>query len=486
MIGRAGKLALTILFGAGFCVRAQTAGGFTATGSMTTPRQFHTATLLTNGKVLVTGGLIPCCTTWASAELYDPSAGTFTATGAMASPRYMHTATLLPSGKVLIAGGAFGQDNFALNSAELYDSATGTFSPTGVMTSARYFHTATLLNNGLVLIAGGHASGEAPLAELYDPSTGIFTSTGLTDGGGTATLLPNGKVLFADSGIGELYDPATGTFTRTGAPIDPGTQPAAVLLTNGKVLIAGGDVGDGFVGTASASIYDPATGAFSLTGSMTAGIDDWLAGALLPDGKVLISGENRTSGCENSPSGCLGTAELYDPITGTFSSPGNSQSEEGHAETLLPDGTLLISGGWYFCGFMPAPGCGGTLANAEIYHPGLLVSAPQLFSVSGDGKGQGAIWHSATGEIAASSSPAVAGDALSMYAANLAEGGVIPPLVAISGKLAEILYFGDAPRYSGYFQVNFRVPNGVTAGPAVAVRLTYLGRPSNELSIAVQ
>lgn len=386
----------------------------------------------------------------------------------------------------MIAGGAFGQDNSALNSAELYDPATGTFSPTGVMTSARYFHTATLLNNGQVLIAGGYASGEVPLAELYDPSTGIFTSTGLTDGGGTATLLPNGTVLFADSGIAELYDPATGTFTHLADPIEPGAQPAAVLLTNGKVLIAGGDVGAGFEGTASASIYDLATGAFSVTGSMTVGIDDWLAGALLPDGKVLISGENRTSGCENSPVGCLGTAELYDPITGTFSSPGYSQSEEGHAETLLPDGTLLISGGWYFCGFMPAPGCGGTLAKAEIYHPGVLVSAPQLFSASGDGKGQGAIWHSTTGEIATSSSPAVAGEALSMYAANLAEGGVIPPQVAIGGKLAEILFFGDAPGYPGYYQVNFRMPNGVTPGSAVPLRLTYIGRLSNEVTMGAQ
>ena len=127
MTGRSGKLALTILVGAMGCARAQTAGGFTATGSMTTPRQLHTATLLTNGKVLITGGMGTNCG-GTCAELYDPSAGIFTATGTMASPRFEHTATLLPSGKVLIAGGAFGQDNSALNSAELYDSATGTFS----------------------------------------------------------------------------------------------------------------------------------------------------------------------------------------------------------------------------------------------------------------------------------------------------------------------------------------------------------------------
>jgi uncharacterized protein (TIGR03437 family) len=109
-----------------------------------------------------------------------------------------------------------------------------------------------------------------------------------------------------------------------------------------------------------------------------------------------------------------------------------------------------------------------------------------LFSLSGDGNGQGAIWHSATGLIASSQNPAVAGEILSMYTTSLAEGGVVPPQVAIGGKLTEILFFGDAPGYPGYFQVNFRVPRGVVPGSVVPVRLTYIGRPSNAVTIGVQ
>ena len=72
-----------------------------------------------------------------------------------------------------------------------------------------------------------------------------------------------------------------------------------------------------------------------------------------------------------------------------------------------------------------------------------------------------------------------------MYTTSLFEGGVIPPQVVIGSQPAEILFFGDAPEYPGYYQVNFRVPSGVTPGPAVSVRLTYLGRSSNTVTMGL-
>src|ERR1035441_10349420 len=82
------------------------AASFSFTGSMTTNRENHTATLLPNGTVLVAGGSPDDGSAYvSSAELYNPGSGTWTPTGAMASVRAYHTATLLPNGKVLVVGG---------------------------------------------------------------------------------------------------------------------------------------------------------------------------------------------------------------------------------------------------------------------------------------------------------------------------------------------------------------------------------------------
>jgi uncharacterized protein YjdB len=169
---------------------------WTPTGSLSTQRSLHTATLLPNGKVLVAGGQLGGFTATpntTSAELYDPVAGTWSPTGSLSTARSSHTATLLPNGMVLVAGGGAIQD-----SAELYNPTTGTWSPTGSLSTGVSGHTATLLPNGMVLVAGGTVAG--PITELYNPATGTWALTGSLSTVRfyhTATLLPNGMVLVA-------------------------------------------------------------------------------------------------------------------------------------------------------------------------------------------------------------------------------------------------------------------------------------------------
>jgi WD40 repeat protein len=182
-------------------------GGFTPTGSMTASRHDHTATLLSDGRVLITGGTGTTAggTTskvHSSAEIYDPRTGKFSPTGSMATARQFDTATLLPDGRVLVVGGEDAL-NMPLDSAELYDPKTGTFSPTGSMSDTWEGHTATLLPDGRVLVAGGlQNSMIVPVASavLYDPETGLFTTGGSMAAGRqghTATLLADGRVLIA-------------------------------------------------------------------------------------------------------------------------------------------------------------------------------------------------------------------------------------------------------------------------------------------------
>jgi Galactose oxidase, central domain len=368
-------LFLLAVAGQASLVRAQSGGTFTATGSMTSARAGHTATLLRNGKVLIAGGYGN-----ASAELYDPSAGTFAPTGHMTGARAGHAATLLPDGRVLIAAGFTLQSGQqAVATAELYDPSTGTFTATGDMVFAPGFlSTATLLGNGKVLIAGG-----GPTAQLYDSATGTFAVTGAYAGSytrpfvDTATLLQDGRVLitgcdcFGAAPVIELYGPGTNTFSLTGTRNGTvgwwGDVNTATLLMNGKVLVAGSDEYDW---SADAEVYDPSTGTVTSIGYMTAP-HEFSTATLLPDGQVLVAGSQLPGGSS------LSSAELYDSETGTFHAAGNMTAPRfQHTATLLPNGEVLMSGGY---SPWPAP-----TSSAELYTPGRVQGTPTVRIMDND------------------------------------------------------------------------------------------------------
>jgi len=241
------------------------------------------------------------------------------------------------------------------------------------MTSPRFAHTATSLPNGEVLLAGGigvnpdcEDSGPAvqSTAELYNTASHSFRATGnMKDARSehTATLLPNGKVLIVagltDLGVisntAELYDPATGVFTSTASTVTPRFQHTATLLPDGKVLVVGGFDSTSPTGqaTATAELYDPGTGSFKASSSMATARAGHAA-TLLPNGTVLVTG-----GFTNATDQAAGSsAEVYNPFTGSFSPAGQMLSTRAkHTATLLPSGMVLLAG--------------GATPTAELYNP---------------------------------------------------------------------------------------------------------------------
>ena len=360
------------------------ASGFVPTGSMETARVHHTATLMPNGKVLIAGGADGAGNSLASAELFDSVTGTFSPTASMSSARSDAGAALLSNGKVLVVGGGDSAGNM-FATAELYDPASANFSPTGSMSTPRLGATITPLANGKVLIAGGFGPGTSALprldsAEVYDPATGSFSSAGSMSVGRvlhTAVLLADGKVLIAggttSSGGGgaatasaDLYDPQTNAFTPITKMMTDRAQLTSTLLGNGEVLTVGGWNGhaadsaddppwDPLFG----ELFSPVSKIFSQTGNMSTTRMGHTS-SRLPDGTVLVVGGVPNLQNQDEQPSDPQSVELFIPTSATFTTTGGLAIERSdHTATVLPNGQVLVTGG--------VDVTGRTLATAELY-----------------------------------------------------------------------------------------------------------------------
>lgn len=276
-----------------------------ATGNLAHARYGATTSMMSDGRVLIAGGLSTPTTT-SSIEIYDPASGAFSGGPFLSlnEPRSAAIAVTLPTGQVLIAGGRenVGSES-TLRSAELFDPVSQPASETGMLGSRRQRATATLLADGRVLICGGFDSG---------------------DGGGV-----NG-----DPGVGglasaEIYSPLSGMFSPTGSMSTPREQATAVLLADGRVLVIGGYDASNGVNLQTSEIYDPDSGQFSQVATMPGGGRSGATATLLTNGKVLIAGGYNGN--------YLASALIYSPDSNTYTptaSMGTARSQAG--AVLLP------------------------------------------------------------------------------------------------------------------------------------------------------
>lgn len=377
-------------------------GSWHAAAAMPHPRGNHTATLLADGRVLVAGGEDESGAL-AAAYLYDPAADRWSLAGSPLSARRRHTATLLADGGVLVVGGTTANGGTAyVAAAERYDPATNSWAVVASPTAARTDHGAVLLADGQVLVLGGahKALGKFPPPERYDPKTDRWSPAGTPTIARTSSALarlPDGRVLVAGghvalpdgqrgrTGMGtqtgaatELYDPATNTWHSTTALGAARNGHTLTILTDGRALAIGGadDVGNLLAG---AEVYDPATGRWRSAGKLATSRRDHAA-LPLPNGDILVFGGSTlvepdraavaeryraTTGRWERVPGTGDTVARLVALTPTLVAAGQpfpapAALRMGGTATLLPDGGVLLTGG-----YDPS----GPVADTERYDP---------------------------------------------------------------------------------------------------------------------
>ena len=331
-------------------------GRIAAAAEMQDARADHTATLLREGRVLITGGMVENGVFLDTAELFDPKSGKFETLPKMRERRVGHTASLLPDGRVLIAGGSSGREmtdsgwvSVPAKSIEIYEPAQKKFLTVGALRVPRSSHSAVVLADGRVALLGGQGQGAAlDSVEIVDPRTGRSEDGGklasMREGGG-CVLLKNGTILLSGGSRGdrelngtiEVYDAKTKR-SRTAAEMQtPRRKHAAVLLDDGRVLMVGGSNTRDWTGQyASAEVFDPTTNKSTTVANMSKErfkINH--AVVVLRDGSVLVAGGKADAEVFEP------NANRFAPVEGTMNSPHYFSTA-----TLLGDGRVLIAGGY--------------------------------------------------------------------------------------------------------------------------------------------
>ncbi len=370
------------------------AEGFQPTGSMKAARLFHTATLLNDGRVLVTGGADPLSlklfggdygfSSMASAEIYDPASGTWSEAASMTEPRGGHTATLLPNGEVLVAGGASpgpylsesGLANFSsVTSAAIYNPARNDWRAVDPVKIAHVFHSATLLPDGRVLIAGGDFDyngfyGKPELfsyeTEYFDPareawspggpfSTYTFFPNQTGRFGHGALLLPDHRLLVVggrevvphpwgsvaiDFGNTELFRPGTGTWKPAATMATACFRPVLHLLNDGTMLLAAW-----YTYFSIAARYDPVLDRWS-SAPASAQVHVSGCGVSLADGRLLVAGGLVGSEIADASNPPIVSCEIFSPLTRQWNPAGPMKTGRANGTlTRLQDGRVLAAGG---------------------------------------------------------------------------------------------------------------------------------------------
>jgi hypothetical protein len=316
----------------------------------------------------------------ASAPLAVP--GTWTVGGALPTATFWATpadpAVRLAGGRLLVAGGADG-DGHPVTSVALFDPVANTWSAGPDLSTGRQQHTTTLLADGRVLVAGGSAGAPLTSAEIYDPLTNAWSAAaelGAARSGHSATLLGDDSVLVA-GGRGpdgraltsaERFDPATGGWTTFAPMTDARSAHQAVRLRDGRVLVIGGilPTGGGPTATAYCELFDPVTGGWTPTAELSTPRAGHQA-TLLPDGTVLVTGGD-TAGVQADGAfrpDSLDTAETYDPAIGGWTPVARMPGRRTrHRSVLLRTGRVLVVGG------TGGPEFAAGYRSAAVYDPG--------------------------------------------------------------------------------------------------------------------